>query len=54
MRYPQDRRLTRERRAFQEQIRMEAASRFAAGGDNLAIAKALRVYVRSIQRWRSA
>lgn len=39
---------------FREQIRMEAAERFAAGEDGAAVAKALRVHVRSVQRRRAA
>jgi transposase len=39
---------------FREQIRMEAAERFAVGEDSAAVAKALRVHVRSVQRWRVA
>jgi transposase len=46
--------LTAERQAFREQIRMQAAERFAADEDNAAVAKALRVHVRSVQRWRAA
>lgn len=42
VRYPQGGGLTAERRAFREQIRMEAGGRFAAGEDNAVIAKALR------------
>lgn len=33
---------------------MKAAERFAAGEDSAAVAKALRVHVRSVQRWRVA
>jgi len=33
---------------------MQAADRFAAGEDTVAVAKALRVHVRSVQRWRAA
>jgi transposase len=33
-------------------MRMEAAEMFAAGQDNAAVAKELRVSVRSVQRWR--
>jgi transposase len=39
---------------FREQIRMEVAKRFAAGEDSAVVAKALRVHVRSVQRWRAA
>ena len=54
MRYPQGGGLTAERQAFREQIRWAAAERFAAGEDNAGVAKALRVHVRSVQRWRAA
>ena len=33
---------------------MQAAERFVADEDNAAVAKALRVHVRSVQRWRAA
>src|SRR5262245_2666208 len=33
---------------------MDAAERFAAGEGNSAVSKALRVHVRSVQRWRAA
>jgi transposase len=46
--------LTAERRTFREWIRLQAAERFAAGDDNAAVAKALRVHVRSVQRWKAA
>lgn len=39
---------------FREQIRTQAAERFAVDEDNAAVAKALRVHVRSVQRWRAA
>ncbi|KOV22188.1 transposase [Streptomyces sp. XY152] len=52
MRYPQGCGLTAERRAFRERIRMEAAGMFAAGQDNAAVAKELRVSVRSVRRRR--
>jgi transposase len=54
MRYPQGGGLTAERRAFREQIRVEAAARFAAGQDSAVIARELRVHIRSVQRWRRA
>jgi len=54
VRYPQGGGLTVERQAFREQIRMQAAERFAADEDNADVAKALRVHVRSVQRWRAA
>ncbi|MCX4426495.1 winged helix-turn-helix domain-containing protein [Streptomyces mirabilis] len=52
MRYAQGGGLSHERRQFREGIRMMAAERFAAGEPSSAIAKELRVSVRSIQRWR--
>src|SRR5947209_3406471 len=54
MRYPQGGGLTAQRRAVREAVRVEAASRFAAGQDNAVIARELRVHVRSVQRWRAA
>ncbi|MFH9419176.1 helix-turn-helix domain-containing protein [Streptomyces sp. NPDC017529] len=35
-------------------MRLEAAGMFAAGRDNMVVAKQLRVSVRSVQRWRRA
>ena len=54
MRYAQGGGLTDERRAFREQLRLEAAERFAQGDENPVIAHDLRVSVRSVQRWRRA
>lgn len=54
MRYAQGGGLTDERRAFREKLRMGAAERFARGEENAAIARDLRVNVRSVQRWRNA
>ncbi|MFJ8932959.1 helix-turn-helix domain-containing protein [Streptomyces sp. NPDC102364] len=54
MRYPQGGGLTAERRAFREDIRLEAAGLFAAGAGNAEVAKRLRVSVRSVQRWHRA
>lgn len=54
MRYAQGGGLSDERRQFREGIRMKAAERFAAGEPSSAIAKELRVSVRSVQRWRRA
>lgn len=39
---------------FREHIRMQAAELSALGHDNAAVAKELRVSVRSVQRWRQA
>lgn len=46
--------LTDERRAFREQLRLEAAERFREGDENTVIAHDLRVSIRSVQRWRKA
>ncbi|MER5582305.1 helix-turn-helix domain-containing protein [Streptomyces asoensis] len=46
--------MTPERQAFRERIRLEAAERFAAGASNAEVTKALRVSVRSVQRWHQA
>ncbi|MET7622370.1 winged helix-turn-helix domain-containing protein [Streptomyces sp. NPDC005408] len=54
MRYAQGGGLTDERRAFREQLRLEAAERFRQGDENTVIAHDLRVSVRSVQRWRMA
>jgi transposase len=52
MRYAQGGGLSDERRQFRKGIRMKAAERFASGEPSSAIAKELRVSVRSVQRWR--
>lgn len=52
MRYPQGGGLTAERHQFREELRLKAAERFAQGEASSVIAKALRVNVRSVQRWR--
>ncbi|MFG3353546.1 helix-turn-helix domain-containing protein [Streptomyces sp. NPDC048001] len=52
MRYPQGGGLTAERQQFREELRLQAAERFARCEANSAIAKGLRVSVRSVQRWR--
>ncbi|MDF9816776.1 winged helix-turn-helix domain-containing protein [Streptomyces sp. SPB162] len=52
MRYPQGGGLTAERRQFREELRLKAAERFAQDEATSVIAKALRVNVRSVQRWR--
>ncbi|UFQ99951.1 helix-turn-helix domain-containing protein [Streptomyces sp. Go40/10] len=54
MRDPQGGGLTRERQAFRERIRLEAAERFAADASSVEVAEDLRVSVRSVQRWRRA
>ena len=54
MRYAQGGGLTAERQAFRERLRLEAAARFAHGDESAAIARDLRVSVRSVQRWRKA
>ncbi|MFI6935467.1 transposase [Streptomyces sp. NPDC050287] len=52
MRYPQGGGLAAERREFREELRLKAAERFAQGEATSVVAKALRVNVRSVQRWR--
>ncbi|MGW3121058.1 IS630 family transposase [Streptomyces sp. NPDC001107] len=52
MRYPQGGGLTAERQQFREELRLKAAEWFAQGEASSVIAKALRVNVRSVQRWR--
>ncbi|MFK0174010.1 helix-turn-helix domain-containing protein, partial [Streptomyces sp. NPDC090306] len=54
MRYPQGGGLTAERQRFREELRVRAAERFAGGEASSAIARDLRVSVRSVQRWRLA
>ncbi|MFE4304930.1 winged helix-turn-helix domain-containing protein [Streptomyces sp. NPDC056517] len=54
MRYAQGGGLTAERRAFREQVRLEAGARFEAGEKTSAIARGLRVSERSVERWRQA
>ncbi|MEU9100041.1 helix-turn-helix domain-containing protein [Streptomyces sp. NPDC048361] len=54
MRYPQGGGLTAERQQFREELRLQAAERFARGEGSSAIAGDLRVSVRSVQRWRHA
>jgi transposase len=54
MRYPQGGGLTAERRAFREHVRMQAAELLALGHDNAAVARQLRVSVRSVPRWHQA
>nr|WP_258017942.1 helix-turn-helix domain-containing protein [Streptomyces noursei] len=52
MRYAQGGGLNAERWQAREQIRLEAAGRFARGEKNARIAKELRVTERSVERWR--
>ncbi|MFJ7280715.1 winged helix-turn-helix domain-containing protein [Kitasatospora sp. NPDC098663] len=52
MRYAQGGGLTAERRAFREQVRLEAGTRFEAGEKTASIARDLRVSERSVERWR--
>ncbi|MFC9180176.1 winged helix-turn-helix domain-containing protein [Streptomyces globisporus] len=52
MRYPQGGGLTAERQCKREELRLQAAERFARGESSTAIARDLRVSVRSVQRWR--
>ncbi|WTL69637.1 winged helix-turn-helix domain-containing protein (plasmid) [Streptosporangium sp. NBC_01495] len=52
MRYAQGGGLSSERRAFRERLRLQAAERFAQDESSTAIARDLRITVRSVQRWR--
>ncbi|MFI9323973.1 helix-turn-helix domain-containing protein [Kitasatospora aureofaciens] len=52
MRYAQGGDLAAERRAFREQVRLEAAGRFEVDDMTAAIARDLRVSERSGERWR--
>ncbi|CAL9675203.1 hypothetical protein SUDANB9_07763 [Streptomyces sp. enrichment culture] len=52
MQYPQGGGLTAERQQFREELRLQAAERFAQGEASSVIATDLRVSVRSVQRWR--
>ncbi|MFF0011366.1 helix-turn-helix domain-containing protein [Streptomyces sp. NPDC005374] len=54
MRYVQGGGLTAERQAFREHIQLWAAELFDGGHGSAAIARELRVSVRSVQRWRRA
>ncbi|MFJ8825569.1 winged helix-turn-helix domain-containing protein [Streptomyces sp. NPDC102467] len=54
MRYAQGGGLTAERRRAREQLRRQAAERFARGEKNSLIARGLRVTERSVERWRRA
>ncbi|GAA2931718.1 hypothetical protein GCM10010518_18030 [Kitasatospora cinereorecta] len=46
--------MTAERQCKREELRLRAAERFALGEGSSAIARDLRVSVRSVQRWRRA
>ncbi|WP_331752541.1 helix-turn-helix domain-containing protein [Streptomyces sp. NBC_00829] len=46
--------MTAERQQFREELRLQAAERFARGEASSLIAKELRVSLRSVQRWRQA
>ncbi|WP_267881163.1 helix-turn-helix domain-containing protein, partial [Streptomyces niger] len=52
MRYAQGGGLRPQEQAARERIRMDAADRFERCEKNSAIAKELRVSVRSVERWR--
>ncbi|MCT9007087.1 helix-turn-helix domain-containing protein [Streptomyces rhizosphaerihabitans] len=54
MRHHQVGGLAAERQQFGEELRLQAAKRFARGEASAVIAKDLRVSVRSLQRWRQA
>ncbi|MFF9346304.1 helix-turn-helix domain-containing protein [Streptomyces sp. NPDC014734] len=53
MRYPRGDGLTATV-PLREELRLRAAGRFARGGGSTAMARVLRVSVRSVQRWRHA
>ncbi|MFE2582917.1 helix-turn-helix domain-containing protein [Streptomyces sp. NPDC059378] len=44
--------LTDAERAKRERLRLQAVERFECGQENAAIAAALRISVRSLERWR--
>lgn len=46
--------LTADRQHFREELRLQAAQRFARGEGSTAIVRDLRVSVCSVQRWRHA
>ncbi|MFG3292848.1 helix-turn-helix domain-containing protein [Streptomyces sp. NPDC048179] len=52
MRYPQGGGLTDAQRAPRERVGLDTVARFEAGDRNKAIAEALRVSERSVERWR--
>ncbi|WSC41637.1 winged helix-turn-helix domain-containing protein [Streptomyces sp. NBC_01318] len=54
MRYAQGGGLTDAERAMRERLRLQAVERFEGGQKNGEIAVALRVSVRSVERWRRA
>ena len=51
MRYPQGEGLTARHGEFRERVWPSTVDLFESGDDNKAVAKALRVSVRSIERW---
>ncbi|WP_435226155.1 IS630 family transposase [Streptomyces sp. Tue6028] len=54
MRYAQGGGLTDAQRATRERLRLQAVERFEGGRKNAEIAAALRISVRSVERWRRA
>ncbi|MFE2705358.1 helix-turn-helix domain-containing protein [Streptomyces mirabilis] len=52
MRYAQGGGLTDAERDARERVRLDAVTRFEAGATNPAVATALRVSERSVERWR--
>ncbi|MFB7223135.1 helix-turn-helix domain-containing protein [Streptomyces sp. NPDC056227] len=54
LRHPHGGGLTAERQQFREELRLQAAERFARGEASSVIARDLRVSVRSVQRLRQA
>ncbi|WP_375256760.1 helix-turn-helix domain-containing protein [Streptomyces sp. MNP-20] len=51
-RYPQGGGWVAERQEFREELRAQAAERSAQGEAGSVVAKALRIHVRSVRRWR--
>ncbi|MEU4030508.1 helix-turn-helix domain-containing protein [Streptomyces anulatus] len=54
MRYAQGGGLTDAERTTRERLRLQAVERFAGGRKNAEIAAALRISLRSVERWRRA
>jgi Homeodomain-like domain len=52
MRYAQGGGLTPTQQQKREQVRLQAAERFARGKKTADIARELRVGIRSVERWR--
>ena len=54
MRYAQGGGLTDAERTTRERLRLQAVERFESGQKNVEVAAALRISVRSVERWRRA